>query len=144
MPDIILRGKDSGTIKKERPAGAALTPGYLVERNSSGEIIPHGTAAGTDVTPAFHVPGPAGQDIDTDTPSGSNAHYRVCQPGVEVYAFLATGENVAEDEVLESAGDGTFQADSAGGADFPVRTLESADATGASDPIRVKVEVIDQ
>lgn len=143
MPDIILTGKEN-TVKNERTAGGNLTPGYLVERNASGEVIPHATAAGTDVTPAFHVPGPAGQDIDTDTPSGSNAHYRVAQPGVKVYALLATGENVAEDEKLESAGDGTLQADSAGGADFPVRTLEAVDASGASDPVRVEVEVIDQ
>lgn len=143
MPDIVLRG-ESNTVKKEREAGAAITPGELVERNSSGQIIPHGTAAGTEVTPSFHVPGPAGQDIDTDTPSGSNAHYRVCSTGVEVYAWLAAGENVGEDVLLESAGDGTLQADTAAGADFPVRTLESVDNSGASSPARIKVEVIDQ
>lgn len=143
MPDIVLKGKDN-TIKKERTAGSALTPGYLVERNSSGEVVPHGTAAGTEVTPAFHVPGPAGQDIDTDSPSGSNAHYRVCSNGVEVYAWLAAGENVSEDQVLESAGDGTLQADTAAGADFPVRTLEGVDNSGATSAARIKVEVIDQ
>lgn len=143
MPDIILTGKEN-TVKNERPAGADLTPGELVERNASGEVIPHATAAGTDVTPAFHVPGPAGQDIATDTPSGSNAHYRVAQPGVKVYAWLDAGENVGEDVKLESAGNGALQADSAGGADFPVRTLEAVDNSGGASPARIEVEVIDQ
>jgi len=103
---ISLKGE---SIRKERIANAAITPGHLVEVMSTGKLRVHATIGG-DAQKAFAVEDDLqGKNIATAYSANAIAQYEVFQRGAEVYALLADGENVAIGDPLMSGGDGTLK-----------------------------------
>lgn len=153
---VLLHGRDDD--RKDGEAGAAVTPGELIELDGTGGFQPHSSAPATDTegaaVPRFALEyAKAGRGIDDDYASGDHLEYRTCLTGDEVYAFLAAGEAVSEDDPLESAGNGALQLHD-GSADSDTTTTqtyydgaivahaaEGVDNSGGADPVRIKVEV---
>ena len=130
---IVLRGDG---LRSEGPAGATITPGMLVELNSSGEVIPHGTAGG-DAPPNVAVENELlGDGIDVDYAATENVLYDTLQNGAWVYGFLSAG-TVAIGGQVESAGDGTFRAITTGTA---VGTAMEAKVGGASTRCKIQLK----
>lgn len=101
----------------EAKANVALTPGELLKWSADDELDPHSMAGG-NAQPLFAVENPYDDDntvaaIDSDYALGDTVRYVVAQPGDEIYAFLADGENVAKGDPLESDGAGALQAHTA-------------------------------
>lgn len=108
-------------------SAAAIAPGELVEKNSSGLLILHATAGGnaypwiadynpfaaTNTTPA----------IDQDWASGDYVRYYRALPGEEFYMWLKAGENASIDSPLESDGAGALKVHT------PLSVVESGSAT---------------
>lgn len=144
---IILKGDP---IYKERPLKdldvygvGAIMPGMLIQMDSTGDVAPHPTAAGTDASPMFAVEAPFREGAGIDTAYNQNGEtvlYAFCRPGDEVYAFVEVGANVAAGAVLESNGAGYLQALSTGKA--VCRALEAKNNSAGSAAARIKVEVI--
>ena len=147
MPNtVVIKGRG---IRKERLAGGGITPGHLIEVNSSDQVVVHSTADGTAQS-AFAVEAEViGQDLDHAYLSGETVFYEVCMKGQEVNAILATSQTIAAGDFLSSAGDGTLQAYSAP-ANLAMASpayqsivgvaMEAVTTTGAT--ARIKVEVL--
>jgi hypothetical protein len=133
---IIIRTRQRWT--KERAAGGAITPGHLIEKNASDEVVVHATAAGAVAQTAFALEDQAqGRGIDDAYAAGERVVYQVFTPGEEVYAILENGANVAIGAALESNGAGELQARTTG--QVVAFALEAVNASGGAT--RIKVEV---
>lgn len=112
---VIVRG--TPVVNEDGAATAQVKPGYLVDGVTS---IAHHASAGGNTPRAFALErSELGTGIDNTYQgqgtgsafyaSGDVVKVAVCAPGDEVTAFLASGQTVAVNGKLESAGDGTFR-----------------------------------
>lgn len=102
---ILLKGDP---IHKEGVAGGAITPGHLIARNSSNQLVVHPTASG-DAAKLFAVEESyVGGEISDAYASADRVPYIAARPGDEVYAILADSQTVVVGDPLGSAGDGTL------------------------------------
>lgn len=135
---ILLKGRG---IRKEAVAGGTITPGHLLNINSSGQLVVHATAAGP-VAPLFAVENDlVGKGI-TDNYSANDyvqAEYLYC--GCEVYALVAAGATaITRGDLLESAGDGTLRVRGTGTA--VAQALESVDNSGGGSAVRIRAVIV--
>lgn len=116
-PETILLIGDPNRI--EREAGGAITPGHLLEINSSNAFIVH-NSAGVIAYPLFAVENDiAGDDLLHAYASGEKVQANWFRPGDEVLALVANGESIVIGDFLESNGNGELREhtpDSAGAA----------------------------
>jgi hypothetical protein len=104
---VLLKGDP---LFKEALTGGTITPGNLVQINSSGVLVRHANA-GQNAIPLFSFENEnVGSGIDSVYSTGNRARYFAARPGDEVWAVLASGQNVNAGAFLESAGDGTLRA----------------------------------
>lgn len=143
---IILKGNG---CRKEGDAAGTITPGHLVQFDSSGDIVVHATAAGT-ARKAFAVENDLiGNGIGDNYTSGDRVQYNVFESGAEVYALVAASATaVTIGAALESAGDGTLRIQTTDAATDDTQrnsvvayALEAVDNSGGATPARIKVEV---
>jgi len=145
---ILLKG--SG-IRKEALAAAAtaITPGYLVERDSTGKFIEHATAA-ANAAPLFAVENDLiGGSITDDYAVGDQVQAEYMQPGSEVYALVAaSAAAIVIGDDLESAGDGTVRiatadaaTDTAQRRSMIAQAIEAVDNSGGGSEARIRIEV---
>lgn len=107
----------TGPKFQEGLAAAAIGPGELIDKDSSGNLILNADSAGTvPVKKMVAVESPtadassASAAIDQDYASGDTVRYVVPQPGSRLYMYLANGENVSEGDPLTSDGAGALEA----------------------------------
>ena len=121
--------------------GGEIMPGMLLERTAGGEVAPHSSGGGF-ASPMFAVEAPfrLGADINTAyDEDGENVSFAFCRNGDRVYALIDAGENISENDLLESAGNGYL----AGGSTLPVaRALETVDNSAGSEAVRIRCEVV--
>ncbi len=124
-------------IRKEDEADAAITPGHLIERTTTGVKV-HATIGGAGAK-AFALENDLiGKGIDDAYAAGDAVQYGVFVPGAEVYAKLAAGETCSKGDALESNGAGALV-----GASSPIEgsiigyAMEAQATAGG----RVKLEV---
>lgn len=141
-------------IAKEDTATAAIVPGMLLERTSTG-VRPHSTAGGA-ASPIFAREEEfSGAGIDDAYETDDRVPFYVGSAGCEFYAFIPAGANIAKGALLESNGDGTLRAYTAqavnegGTATYTIhdrrvvaRALEAVDNSVGAARVRIKVEVV--
>lgn len=135
-------------IVDEGEADAAITPGHLIEYDTTTDLfIPHGTDAG--VTQArFARKNPTADTaagtapIDDPYADGDHVWAAIARRGCRVNALVQASENIAIGDVLVSAGDGALREYVSGtdAAHAPVAVAREA-GTDASD-FRIEVEVL--
>jgi hypothetical protein len=138
---IIVKGDG---IRKEGELAAGsndITPGMFVAR--AGHNFFQVTSAGAASRPRAVAEEAEvwGGNIDTDYDTeGERVLYRSCVPGMEVFALLAAGQNVAVGAALETAAGGTLTGVTAG----PVvaHAMEAVDNSAGADPMRILVEIV--
>jgi hypothetical protein len=141
---VVLKGRG---CRNERIADGAITPGHLVEIQSTGKIKVHDTAGGF-CQKAFAVEDDLqGNPISTAYTSGARVQYNVMLPGDQVNALIKDGENIAIGDKLVSAGDGTLKEATSETADSTIVAIavEACDMSGSSgaDPSnRCAVEIV--
>jgi len=136
---------------KEAKANAAITPGHLVERMSTGNVRVHATGGGSCQKMFAIEDSGRGKTIDDAYEAAQQAQLAICQPGDEIYALLYNGEHAYKHSLLESQGDGTLRvvdADASWGAialnSIVGEALEEVDMSGSSgeDPsARILIEI---
>ena len=137
----------------EGTANAAITPGQLIERMSTGNLRRHANA-GQNAQRMFALENElVGDEMTVNYAANAIAQYGIFQAGDEVYALLADGETAVIGSWLESNGDGDLRvhtADSAGAVEYPEaivglarEALDMSDSSGA-DPAsrRIRVEIV--
>ncbi|NLN25132.1 MAG: hypothetical protein GX163_05690 [Bacteroidetes bacterium] len=127
-------------IRKEGVAGAAITPGMLIDFDVNGELVPHATATGFASKYFAQEQDFLGKDIDTAYADGDIVQYNVCPPGTEIYALLEASADAEKGEYLESASGGLLQVYTNG--TIIARALEDKDNSAGTAAVRIKVEVV--
>ncbi len=135
-------------LDKEAAAIAAITPGDLIEFNSTG-VRRHSVAAG-NARKAFALEADyVGKGIDDNYAIGDRVLYKVYENGGEVYARVAAAATaITKGAALESAGDGTVRISTAAAATSNLQrdgivgyALEAVDNSGGGSAVRIRVEV---
>jgi len=137
---IVLRG--TPIVSEEGSAGEAIKPGYLVKgvttllkQTGTTGSVPNAVALERDEL---------GRGID-DTyrsyagaaayASGDRVKVGVFKSGEEAVGYVASGQNISEDDLLQSAGDGTY----AEGSTKPIaRAMETLGAVAVETALRVQ------
>lgn len=139
---ILLRGNPQ---QKEALAGEAnIKPGMLLELTSAGAVVSHNSVS--DQKGALRIAREAeytGASIDDTYDSGDVVPYYVAKPGDVFYALLQAGEDVAIGAKLQSAADGTLEAQTSTNPTVAI-ALEAVDnnpGTGGA-AVRIKVEAV--
>ena len=137
-PNTIWLGPGSRmlTIVNNIPAGAAIVPGTLLDR-VAGEYVAHATAGGHGSTFALNQP-ELNHGVDTAYADGDLMMAGVGVPGDTFWAWLASGENVADGDPLESNGAGMFAAASTAARTI-AKAVEAKDASAGDARIRIEV-----
>ncbi len=144
VPETIFLSGEPNRFEAE--AGGAITPGHLIEINSSGNVVVHNTAGG--VCPAWVAMENdiGGDDIDHAYASGEIVLYNACRAGDEALLTVANGENIAIGDRLQSNGNGEVQeaADETGSmiaGSMVAIALQAKDMSGSSavDPSNARI-----
>lgn len=139
---VILRG--SPEVNEYGSATATVNPGYLVQGVSS---IAHQSVSNALVVRAVALErDELGQGIDNSRQgqgtasafyaSGDQVKVAVFDSGDEATMFVASGQNITEDDLLGSAGDGTLKEVTAPTA--IARALETLGAVTVTTALRVQ------
>ncbi len=132
---------------KEDVANATITPGQLVEFNSSnGKLQRHSTLKGNAMAMFAKEDVANGATISTNYSATNRIQYIIPCRGGEVYAQLTTSQTIKKGDFLVSSGDGNlqkFEIDSGENPDFIHRivamAMEDKTTTGATARIIVQV-----
>lgn len=147
MPNTIWLKGDG--LVKERTTGGSVTPGHLVNLNTSGAAVVH-AGAELNAFPAFALENDlVGKDIDTAIASGGRVQVLYPQPGAEINALLpANAAAVVVGDQLVSNGDGTLKKVTAlalavgNERRVVARALEAVNNSANGSPARIRVEVV--
>lgn len=139
---VVLRGHP--VQNEDGVANATIYPGYLVKGVST--VAPHSTAGGAAAVAIAVEKNEFGTGIDATYvgtgvgdyfyASGEVVKVGVFSGGQRFVGLLNSGQVIAEDGFLESAGDGTFRAYGSGV--ILARALEAVTATVARTKIRLE------
>lgn len=138
---VVLKGCPQ--VTEEGAASAEVRPGYLVKGVGT---IAHQTST-TKVPKTFALErDELGAGIDNSLQgsgtgsayyaSGDRVKVGAFYAGCEVTAFIASGQNISEDDLLESAGNGTLTE----GSTNPIaRAMEALSPVASVQPLRVQI-----
>jgi hypothetical protein len=124
-------------------ASEAITPGHLVERfNASGVIRyrKHATAGGDTVRAVATEQSMLNLGVDNAYAAGDLMEVSELGPGGYVWMIIASGQNIAAGQKLESAGNGTLRALASGTPLFAA--TENKDNSAGPGDARIRVEVV--
>ena len=113
---VIVKGGDNA-IREEFAAGGVITPGQLLEINSSDAVIRHNSAGANQYALIALQDFPQGKDIDDNYASGEQVQAIWARSGMIVNMLLKEGETVVKGGFVESDGAGDVQAHTADTAD---------------------------
>ena len=101
---------NGSALNKELDAAGAITPGHLIERDGSGTVVVHSTAAGRAAAMFARENDLKGDDITVAYASGDRVQMLMFPKGGEVNALVAaSAPAIVVGDFLESAGDGTLR-----------------------------------
>lgn len=128
---------------EEGQAAATIKPGMLLAMNSSGNLIPHGSAGGYAERLYATEDALQGRTIDDNYSSGEKVFVAVAEPGDVIYALLAEGESTDPSEFLTSAGNGYLKVATSTNqrVAVPLETLDNSES-GDSGPARIRVRLL--
>jgi hypothetical protein len=140
---IVLRG--SPEVNEYGIAQETIKPGYLtkgvsqISKATSTHRVGFNLALerselGTGIDDAHR----GVSTISAFYASGDQVKVGSFDAGDEAVVYVASGQNISEDDYLTSAGDGTF-AETATVADFMCRALETLGVVTVETPVRVQV-----
>jgi hypothetical protein len=143
-PTISLKGRPK---RIEALAAEAITPGHLIQYNSSSKFIKHATAAGSQSRMFAAENEVFGDGIDVAYANNDNVLAWQCFPGDEINALVAAAASaIVVGDYVESAGDGTVRkvATSAGTSQASRNStvgqaLEALDNSGGGAAARLRI-----
>lgn len=137
-PSVVVLKSPYGRYD-EGPAGGTVKPGHLIIMNSSSAWVVNPNAAGATAPIVFATENCLalrGKTIADSYASGDWLSMIHPVNGDEIQAWLETTQNVAVDDLLESAGNGELQPLTTG---KPIaQALEAVDSTGGAKQIKVR------
>ncbi len=141
-PGTIYLGGGTCTIVNDRAASEAITPGHMVLLFNNGGIIrykKHDLAADEAVRAVALEASMLNRGVDDDYAANDLIEVGIGSNGASFWMFLASGQNAAAGDPLDSAGDGTLTV--GGAVDQVFAALENVNNTDGAHP-RIRVEVV--
>jgi allophanate hydrolase subunit 2 len=139
MARRVIALKGDPIVNEDEVALAAFTPGHLLELTSTG--VQKNTDDAANVATNFALErDEVGRDIDVDYATGDVVKVGAFAPGMRVYAFLASGQNVAKGAYLTGTTTGLLTATGVTAGVRLARALEAVNST--NDATRIRVEVV--
>lgn len=142
---IVLKGNPP---QFEGKAAEAITPGMLLEFNTSGDLIKHDSAGG-NLAAMFAIENSLqGDEVGDAYASGARVQYVHARPGDEIQAYLYDGESVSINDFLESAGNGYLrkahdtESDDIYNNNIVGVALETLDLSSALGTTRIRIRVV--
>jgi hypothetical protein len=131
-----------GTEINDLAAGAAITPGHLLERyvpsGTINRLRVHSTAAGGGPRLVARECAMLNRDVDTAYAAADLVEAVALDSGGTAWMFIASGQNIVFGALLESAGNGTLRVYNAG-----VVLFSALETTGAvTVQTRIRVEAV--
>lgn len=144
MARRVIALKGDPIQNEERAAAEAIIPGHLLNFDASGLLIKNVTAA--NQSPAFALEQDyLGKDIDEAYAIGDTVRVGQFSPGMRVYAWLASGQNVADGDYLAPSTTAGLLTKTGVTTTLRIaRALEDVDTTGSA-PVagtRIRVEIV--
>jgi hypothetical protein len=137
-PNTIFLGGDRTQVN-DLAASAAITPGHLIERTNNAGVIrwrKHATAGG-DTAPAIATDqSMLNKSVDDDYAANDLVEASILHAGATAWMLIASGQDIAAGQKLESAGNGTLRALASGTALFTA--LENKPTVTVLTRIRVE------
>lgn len=138
-PNCVFLGGDR-TIINDLAASEAITPGHLVDRFNNGGIIrwrKHATASIACAPAVATEHAMANKGPDDAYAANDLVEVSIGHQGAAFWMFIASGQSIVAGQKLESAGNGTLKAFSAGIVLFSA--LENKPSVTVQTRIRVEV-----
>lgn len=110
-PNTVFLGGDRVQVN-DLAASEAITPGHLLERFNNGGIIrlrKHATAGGAGPKLVATEQAMANKGVDDAYAAADLVEASALRGGSTAWMFIASGQNIAAGNKLESAGDGTLR-----------------------------------
>jgi hypothetical protein len=122
-------------------ASQPIIPGQLVERfvSTGAKYRRHATAGGPTVKAVALDQSMLNKGVDEAYPVGDLVEVGIFSPGATAWMLVASGQNIANGQKLESAGDGTLRLHASGTPLFAA--VEDKDNTTGGSP-RIRVEAL--
>jgi len=115
-PNTVFLGGDREQIN-DLAASETIRPGHLVDRFNSAGVIrwrKHATASIACAKAVAMDQPMLNRGVDDDYLVNQLMEVGILKPGAIAWMFIASGQNITAGQKLESAGDGTLKAFSAG------------------------------
>ncbi|CAB4190464.1 hypothetical protein UFOVP1196_61 [uncultured Caudovirales phage] len=140
-PNKVHLGGDV-TLINDVAAGEALTPGHLIDRYNDSGTMKYRKHTGTSLAGSTFANDQSmlNKGITDAYASGDLVEAIIAHRGASVYAFIASGQNIAQAAFLESAGNGTLKVYSSGVK--IAQALESVNNSAGPSDARIRVEVM--
>jgi hypothetical protein len=124
-----------------KAADATIKPGHLITLDGNGDWIRHNVTSSASFPAIFALEREEmGQGIDVLYAEGDYVKAGHFPPSTRVNALIASGEDIAKGQKLESAGNGTLRAFSSGYA-IAVATFAVDNSAGPADA-RISATII--
>lgn len=137
---IFLGGTQNPVIIADVPAGGTITPGHLIERYDAGSGVVkwrvHSTQAGAAAKAVALNWSSMNKGVDDNYTASDLMEAIIAPSGVNLWMIIASGQNIAIGNFLESAGDGTLRIYNAGVRLF--QALETIATVTVTTRIRVE------
>lgn len=130
---ILLSGAEGSVLDNTLAAGAAITPGYLIEPYLDTTLKWRKTASATAMQPMVVADKQTEQNkgIDDDYAAGDLVQARSIPVLGVIYGIIASGQNVALGDYLGPAADGTLAEPADADAGDNLARFMSLDAPGS-------------
>lgn len=139
---ILLKVNGLSMRYDEARAAGAITPGFLIEHDSTGKVVAHSIAGGAGEIMIATEDSLQGKTIDDAYASTDLVRFHRGQKGDEFYGLVinATGTTLTPASFLESAGNGALRLATGATGGYPFKSVETKENnTGANARVRVRI-----
>lgn len=141
-PNTVFLGGERVQIN-DLAASAAITPGHLVERFNNAGVIrfrKHASAGGDTARLVATEQLLFNKGVDDAYAANDLVEVSAGQGGSTFWMLIASGQNIAAGDALESAGNGTLRVFGSGVKLFSA--IENKDNSAGPSDARIRVEVV--
>lgn len=130
-----IRIKQNTSQVYEAEAAAAITPGMLIEIDSTGKWAKHSTDSGPALKAFAEENAENGKKITDDYAAGDQVKGYIARPGDVIYAILEgdSTASIAIGDVVRSAGNGNLE-------QYSIPSGDSGGATGSNELVGQALE----
>jgi hypothetical protein len=136
---IVLRGDP--IVNEEEPATEAITPGHFIELTSTGWR--KNTANAANIAPIVALEREEfGKEIGDAYATNDYVKAAALAPGMRVYAFIPSGQNIAKGAYLTGDAAGRLSSSGVAAGIRTAQALEAVNNSAGPGDARIRVQIV--